>query len=172
MKGIILALPIISSIIALVAGGQWAIPICLVAVAASVLLTRNTQKTVLMMTALSGGVLIAFQIATFSTNAWTEGVLASVIVGAVMMVLGNYMPLTKPNATFGLRLPWTLRSETVWRKSNCFAGYLLVLAGALLIGLSLLFPTAAEFILIVVIIVLLIVATAASYSFAKSHTAH
>ncbi|MEO7047734.1 MAG: SdpI family protein [Ferruginibacter sp.] len=34
------------------------------------------------------------------------------------LVMGNYFNAIKPNRFFGIRLPWTLSSETVWRKTH------------------------------------------------------
>ena len=55
-----------------------------------------------------------------------------VIVGAMLTVLGNYMPSIKPNYFIGVRTPWTLENETVWKKTHRLTGKLWVPAGILL----------------------------------------
>lgn len=50
-------------------------------------------------------------------------------VGFLLMVLGNYLGKVQPNWFMGIRTPWTLSSEKVWRKTNRTAGWLFVLAG-------------------------------------------
>ena len=44
------------------------------------------------------------------------------IMGISFMVLGNYFPTIKPNYFLGIRTPWTLENETVWRKTHRFGG--------------------------------------------------
>lgn len=53
-------------------------------------------------------------------------------VGLLLMVMGNYLGKVQPNWFMGVRTPWTLASETVWRKTNRTAGWLFVLAGLLI----------------------------------------
>lgn len=36
--------------------------------------------------------------------------------------LGNYMPTLKPNWFIGIRTPWTLSDEEIWRKTHQFGG--------------------------------------------------
>jgi uncharacterized membrane protein len=50
-------------------------------------------------------------------------------VGLLLMVIGNYLGKVQPNWFLGIRTPWTLASEPVWRKTNRTAGWLFVLAG-------------------------------------------
>ncbi len=58
--------------------------------------------------------------------------------GFLFILLGNYLPKLPRNFFFGIRSPWTLASETVWRKTHILGGWLFVLAGILLMVLSLL----------------------------------
>ncbi len=55
--------------------------------------------------------------------------LPQVLVGLVMAVLGNFMPKMPQNWFFGIRTPWALSSETVWKKTNLLGGWLLTLSG-------------------------------------------
>jgi uncharacterized membrane protein len=59
-------------------------------------------------------------------------------LGLLLIVLGNYMPRLPRNFFFGIRTPWTLASEIVWKKTHVVSGLLFVAAGALVILLSLL----------------------------------
>ena len=38
-------------------------------------------------------------------------------IGAMLIVLGNLMTRVRPNWFMGIRTPWTLSSDTVWRKT-------------------------------------------------------
>jgi uncharacterized membrane protein len=55
--------------------------------------------------------------------------LVMVAVAGMMLVLGNYLPKTRPNYTIGVRTPWTLTSPTTWQKTHRLAGPLFMLAG-------------------------------------------
>lgn len=51
------------------------------------------------------------------------------IMGALFMSLGNVMGQLKPNWTVGIRVPWTLDDEEVWRATHRFGGWLWFLGG-------------------------------------------
>ena len=61
-------------------------------------------------------------------------------VGLLLMVMGNYLGKVQPNWFMGVRTPWTLASEFVWRKTNRTAGWLFVLAG-LIVAVSAFIPS-------------------------------
>ncbi len=53
------------------------------------------------------------------------------LIGALFAFLGNYMQALKPNYFIGIRTPWTLESEMVWRKTHQLGGKLFFAAGIL-----------------------------------------
>lgn len=61
-------------------------------------------------------------------------------LGALMIVMGNYMPKCKQNRTMGFKLRWTLANEENWNKTHRFGGRVMVIAGVLLM-LTALLPT-------------------------------
>jgi uncharacterized membrane protein len=64
-----------------------------------------------------------------STNKLTSSLL--VLVALLIAGLGNYMTTVKPNYFVGIRTPWTLQSDTVWRKTHQMGGRLMVAGGLL-----------------------------------------
>lgn len=52
-----------------------------------------------------------------------------VIVGLMFAVLGNYLPRLRSNWWMGIRTPWTLESDAVWRSTHRLAGYTFVIGG-------------------------------------------
>lgn len=50
-------------------------------------------------------------------------------VGLLFAFLGNYLTRVEPNWFIGIRTPWTLSSDAVWRKVHRTAGWLFVLGG-------------------------------------------
>ena len=61
-----------------------------------------------------------------------SGILAQFFMGAVMIVIGNYLPKTRRNYIIGIRLPWTLENDENWSKTHRLAGKIWVLGGLLL----------------------------------------
>ena len=51
-------------------------------------------------------------------------------------VTGNYLPKTPRNWFFGIRSPWTMSSDEVWRRSHIVGGWWFVGAGLLIAVLS------------------------------------
>lgn len=60
-----------------------------------------------------------------------------VAVGGLFILLGLMMPSMQPNWFMGIRTPWTLSSDTVWRKTHLMGRKCFVFAGLLLISTSL-----------------------------------
>ena len=55
------------------------------------------------------------------------------ILGLLMMFLGNYMGKIRQNPYLGLKLPWTLKNETVWNKTHRLNGFTGILGGGLMV---------------------------------------
>lgn len=64
------------------------------------------------------------------------GKIVAVIIGVLFMFLGNIMPKIKSNFYMGLRTPWTLSDEEIWRKTHRLGGKTMFFAGvfSLLLG--------------------------------------
>jgi uncharacterized membrane protein len=58
--------------------------------------------------------------------------------GFLFVLVGNYLPKLPRNFFFGVRVPWTLASEIVWRKTHVLSGWVFVISGILVIIFSLL----------------------------------
>lgn len=59
-------------------------------------------------------------------------------VGVLFLVLGNYLPRVRPNWWMGVRTPWTLSSDRVWRETHRVAGWTFAIAGIALLLAALL----------------------------------
>lgn len=55
--------------------------------------------------------------------------IVGVAVGGMFILIGNLMTRIRPNWFMGIRTPWTLSSDTVWRKTHRFGGVAFVIAG-------------------------------------------
>ncbi len=56
-------------------------------------------------------------------------VLVPMLVGALFVVLGNYMGKMRRNFFIGIRTPWTLADEDVWYRTHRLGGRVFVAAG-------------------------------------------
>jgi uncharacterized membrane protein len=63
-------------------------------------------------------------------------------IGLLFVGLGNYLPRIRSNWFMGIRTPWTLSSERVWRDTHRVGGRAFVAAGLLMALSALLPPTA------------------------------
>ena len=61
----------------------------------------------------------------------------ALLLGVMILIIGNYMPSFKPNYFIGIRTPWTLESEEIWRKTHRLGGWLWAITGLVIIVLSL-----------------------------------
>jgi uncharacterized membrane protein len=50
-------------------------------------------------------------------------------VGVLLVLIGNYLPRIRSNWFLGIRTPWTLTSERVWRETHRVGGRAFVAAG-------------------------------------------
>ncbi|PAF13743.1 hypothetical protein CHH59_11885 [Shouchella clausii] len=56
-----------------------------------------------------------------------------VAVGILFIILGNYMQTIKPNWFVGIKNPWTISNDEVWRKTHRLGGRLFIGGGLLFI---------------------------------------
>ena len=59
------------------------------------------------------------------------GKVSVILMGILMIVLGNYMTKTRINSAVGFRISWSMYNENTWRKTNRFGAVLLMVAGLL-----------------------------------------
>lgn len=69
-------------------------------------------------------------------------------IGILFIVMGNFMPQIRQNYFFGIKTPWTLASEVVWKKTHRVGGYTFTIAGILAICLGFLWRSDFVFMVI------------------------
>ncbi len=62
-------------------------------------------------------------------NEFNPAVLVFALISVMFTVIGNYMPKTKQNAYFGVKIRWTLANKENWEKTHRFAGKLWFIGG-------------------------------------------
>ena len=92
-----------------------------------------------------------------------------VLLGIMLLFMGNYLPKVKQNRTLGIKLSWTLNNEENWNKTHRLGGKVWV-AGGLIVLFSAFLPLAVKvWVLVCVIAAMVIVPIAYSYRIYKQH---
>ena len=87
-------------------------------------------------------------------------IIMPLFMGALFIVIGNYLPKCKQSYTMGIKLPWTLDDEENWNKTHRMAGFLWVIGGIIVMATAFL---GAFWLFFVVLIPMVIVPTVYSY---------
>lgn len=64
-------------------------------------------------------------------------VVIPILVGGLLVVVGNLQGKVRPNWFAGIKTPWTLTSRLSWIKTRRLGGWLLVVMGLAFIGMGL-----------------------------------
>lgn len=100
---------------------------------ANLLRSRKAYYVILdAVTALLAVTFAASMIAAFN-HAFAVDKIIGIAVGALFIVIGNYMTTVKRNFTMGVRFSWTVMDDVVWAKTNRLGGYAFVGIGILAI---------------------------------------
>jgi uncharacterized membrane protein len=80
------------------------------------------------------------------------------LLGGLFAALGNYLQTVRPNYFVGLRTPWTLENEAVWKKTHLLGGKIWTAGGILLIILAFVVPSSYMSILMPTLVAVMIIA--------------
>ena len=97
-------------------------------------------------------------------NLWTN-----VLLGIVLIVVGNYLPKCRQNYMIGIKLPWTLDNEENWDYTHRMAGKWWIIGGVLRILLGFqkfVDPIGAA---VGIILIVTLIPAIASYIYYKKH---
>lgn len=90
-------------------------------------------------------VLSLFIIYSSKSQTLSSPIMVFVLIGLLFMALGNYFKVIKQNYFLGIKTPWTLESEEVWKLTHILAGKLWIIGGLLIVILSLTIPENINF---------------------------
>lgn len=90
----------------------------------------------------------------------------TLFIGVLYLIFGNYFKTIKPNYFIGIRTPWTLESEIVWKETHQVAGKLWFITGIIITISSLLLNKQINF-KIFIILTIIISVIPILYSFLK-----
>ena len=78
-------------------------------------------------------------------------------VGVLYIILGNYFKTIKANYFIGIRTPWTLENETVWKETHKLGGKLWFAGGLVIVMSSLLFENKANHVVFMMVTGIIII---------------
>lgn len=81
----------------------------------------------------------------------------SLLMGILYMIFGNYFKTIKANYFLGIRTPWTLENETVWKETHKFGGKIWLLGGFIVMASSLILDIQPNFIILIIITAILVI---------------
>ena len=90
-------------------------------------------------------ILSLFFIHSSKSQTLSSPILVFVLIGLLFMALGNYFKVIKQNYFLGIKTPWTLESEEVWKLTHILAGKLWIIGGLLIVIFSLVIPENINF---------------------------
>ncbi len=91
----------------------------------------------------------------------------SLTMGALFVLIGNYLPKCQQNRIVGIRLKWTLENQANWNATHRFAGKVWVIGGLLLMASSLLPYSILPWAMITLLVVFIGLPVLYSYRFYK-----
>ena len=109
-------------------------------------------------------VLALFIIHSSQSQMLSSPTMVLILIGLLFMALGNYFKVIKQNYFLGIKTPWTLESEEVWKLTHILAGKLWIIGGLLVVIFCLVLPENSIFyVFITITAIITIVPIAYSY---------
>ncbi|PZX39302.1 putative membrane protein [Nonlabens dokdonensis] len=96
-------------------------------------------------------ILALFIIYTAKNESFANPNYIILFIGVLYVILGNYFKTIKANYFIGIRTPWTLENETVWKETHKLGGKMWFIGGLIVIVSSLLFEKQTNMILFIAI---------------------
>jgi len=109
-------------------------------------------------------ILALFIIYTAKNQSFANPNYIVLLIGILYIILGNYFKTIKANYFIGIRTPWTLENETVWKETHKLGGKMWFISGVIVVISSLILDKQPNYILFMIITgIITIVPIAYSY---------
>jgi len=96
-------------------------------------------------------ILALFIIYTAKNQSFANPNYIVLLVGILYIILGNYFKTIKANYFIGIRTPWTLENETVWKETHKLGGKMWFVGGIIVVISSLILEKQLNFTLFMII---------------------
>lgn len=87
-----------------------------------------------------------------------------ILLGLVLIVLGNFMTKTRNNRFVGFRIKWSKYNDNTWRKTNRFGAFATIIAGIVTVFSAVLLNSILAMTIIAISVIVLSVIVTAIYS--------
>ena len=87
------------------------------------------------------------------------------LIGLLFIMMGNYFQTVRPNYFVGIRTPWTLENEQVWKKTHRLGGRIWVAGGISIVLLGLLINSVTAMLICFFGLILIMVLVPVVYSY-------
>lgn len=118
----------------------------------------NKLQTIKVLLTTFMSILALFIIYSAKNESFTNPNYIVLSIGVLYIILGNYFKTIKANYFIGIRTPWTLENETVWKKTHKLGGKLWFVGGIIVVLTSLILdkePNVTVFLIITGIITII-----------------
>jgi len=92
----------------------------------------NKYKSLRLILVFFASVLALFILFSAKNQSMSSPVIIVSLIGFLFMALGSYFKVIKQNYFVGIKTPWTLESEEVWKLTHQMAGKLWLIGGAMI----------------------------------------
>jgi len=96
-------------------------------------------------------ILALFIIYSAKNQSFTNPNYIVLLIGILYIILGNYFKTIKANYFIGIRTPWTLENETVWKETHKLGGKMWFIGGIIVVLTSLILDKKPNFIIFLII---------------------
>lgn len=111
----------------------------------------NKLQTIKFLATTFMSILAMFIIYTAKNQSFSNPNYIVLLIGVLYLIFGNYFKTIKANYFIGIRTPWTLESETVWKKTHKLGGKLWFPGGIIVVITSLILEKESNFTIFLII---------------------
>ncbi len=90
--------------------------------------------------------------------------IAMLLIGVLLIVIGNYLPKCKRNSTMGIKLSWTLANDENWNRTHRLGGKVWMLGGLIIAAMAFVPAMWGIYVMIAVFAAMIIIPMVYSYA--------
>jgi uncharacterized membrane protein len=111
----------------------------------------NKLQTIKVLLTIFMSILALYIIYSAKNKSFTNPNYLVLLIGALYIILGNYFKTIKANYFIGIRTPWTLENETVWKETHILGGKMWFVGGIIVVLSSLILDKQLNFTIFLII---------------------
>ena len=96
--------------------------------------------------------------------------LLMLLVGSMILIIGNYLPKCKQNYSLGIKIVWTLESEENWNATHRIGGKVWTVGGILLLACAFLPAPVTAIVTLATFLTIVLIPVVYSYNYYKKHS--